>query len=93
MRGVNHAHEIDVHHAREHRRIGLAERRGFGGACIGNEDVDRLAGGRFGDRGIHRGLIGDIGDHSMVRDAGGDEFIQRPAVTAEHGDGGAGLHE
>ena len=90
---MDDAHEIDVHHALEHRRIGLAKRRGFRGAGIGDEDIDRLARGGLRDCGVHGGLVGDIGNHGMVGNAGRDQIIQRPAVAAEHGDGGPGLHE
>jgi hypothetical protein len=61
LRGVDHAHEIDVHHPLEQRRIGTAERRGFRRARIGNEDVDRLPRGGFGNGRFDRRLIGDVG--------------------------------
>jgi hypothetical protein len=44
---MDHAHEIDVHHPLEQRRIGTAERRRFRCARIGNEDIDRLPRGGF----------------------------------------------
>ena len=90
---MDDAHEIDVHHALEHRRIGLAKRRGFGRAGIGDEDIDRLARGGLRDCGVHGGLVGNVCNHGMVGNAGRDQIIQRSAVAAEHGDGGPGLHK
>jgi hypothetical protein len=46
---MDDAHEIDVHHALEQRRIGAAERRGFCRARVRNQDVDRLPDGGFRD--------------------------------------------
>ena len=83
---MNHAHEVDVHHAPEQRRIGFCERRGFRSAGIGDQDIDRLPRRGFRDRGADGGLIGDVGHASEMRDARGNGLIQRRAIAAEHGD-------
>ena len=83
---MNHAHEVDVHHAPEQRRVGFCERRGFRSARIGDQDIDRLPRRGFGDGGVDRGLIRNVGDPSEMRGAGGDGLIQRGAIAAEHGD-------
>ena len=90
---MNHAHEIDVHHAPEQRRIGFRERRGLGSTRIGDQDIDRLSLRRLGNRGGHSRLIGDIGHRNEMRGTGGNGLIQRGAIAAEHGDGRAGLRQ
>ena len=84
LRGMDHAHEIDVHHPLEQRRIGAAERRRFRRTGIGNEDVDRLPGGGFRNGRFDRRLIGDVGNCCELRRAGCHGFIQRYAVATEH---------
>jgi hypothetical protein len=55
LNGVNHPHEIDIHHPPKQRRVRFAERRRFRAACIGDQDIDRLTGGGFGNRGADGG--------------------------------------
>ena len=90
---MNHAHEVDIHHAPEQRRVGFCERRGFRDPGIGDQDIDRLAACGFRNRGIDGGLIRDVGDAGEMRGAGGNGVIQRRAVAAEHRDGRSGLRE
>ena len=88
---MNHAHEIDVDHAPEQRRVGFCERRRFGDPGIGDQDIDRLPRCGFRNRGTDGGLIGNIGHDGKMRGAGGNRLIQHRAVAAEHGDNGARL--
>ena len=93
LRGVDHAHEIDVHHPLEQRRIGAAEGCGLRRTRIGNQDVDRLPRRGLGNGRLDRSLIGDVGHFSKLRRAGCDGFIQRCAIAAEHGDRRTGFRQ
>ena len=93
MNGMDDAHEVHIHHTLEQRGIGFEERRGFGGAGIRDENVDGLARCGFGDRRLHRRLIGHIGSERMMRIACSDHLVQHGAIAAHDGDGRAGLHQ
>ena len=91
--GVDHAHEIDVHHLAEQRGIGFCERRRHRGAGVGHQDIDRLPRRGLCQRGLDRGLVGDVGHHGGLRQPGGHNFVQHRPVTAEHRHSGASARQ
>ena len=80
---MNHAHEIDIHHALKQRGVGFPERRGFRAARRWRSGCRSAAGCGFRDRGADRGLIGDVGNPGEMRRAGGNGLVQRRAVPAD----------
>ena len=87
---MHDAHEIDVEHAPEQRRVGPAEWRALGAARVGDQDVDRAA---LRDGTLHalgkRARIGDIGYEIGGRIRVRHGVPQRPLLTTRHGDNGA----
>ena len=84
--GMDDTHEIDVHHTPEQCGVRFYERRGLRDACVCDQNVDRLPRGGLRDRGVHRHLIGDVGDICEMRSAGGDSLIEGGMMAAEHRD-------
>ena len=91
--GMDHAHEVDIHHALKQRSVGFREGRGFSCAGIGDQDIDRLPRRRLGDGGTHARLIGNIRDPGKMRSPRADCLIQHGLVAAEHGNRGTGLRQ
>ncbi len=85
---------VELEQAPELLRVGLAERRGLGRAGIGDQDVERAAGG-FGrlHAGFDRRRIGDIGDNHTGRMTGRDRIVERGLLAAKDGHGCAGRRQ
>ena len=82
---------MDVQHGAEHRRLGLDEGAGRGGAGVVDEDGDRAAcrlGG--GDLTFDLGRVGDVGDRASGGVARCHGRLQRCLGAADYGHDGAG---